>query len=99
MHLRQIADRIALSPDDVRSLDARDFRHAATTDAAGKSNEIEGIAYTLGHKDCEPLRATSTPTADPLVGSSRHVLRWEFGMGCPISDRTSLPTIRVLPER
>jgi len=73
----QIADRIGLTPDDVRSLDARDFRHAATTDAAGKSNEIEGIAYTLGHKD---LRTTSR-YLDADRKSARRVLEARFGMG------------------
>ena len=73
----KIADEIGLTPDDVRSLDARDFRHAATTDAAGKSNEIEGIAYTLGHKD---LRTTSR-YLDADRKSARRVLEARFGMG------------------
>jgi hypothetical protein len=46
--LRGAGRAIGLHPDDVASLDLRDFRHAASTDGADKSGDLTGLSYTAG---------------------------------------------------
>jgi hypothetical protein len=46
--LRAAGQTIGLHPDDVATLDLRDFRHAAATDAADKSGDLTGLSYTAG---------------------------------------------------
>ncbi len=49
--LRTAAKDLRLDPDDLNSLDMRDFRHAATNDRARKSGHLSGLAYIGGHND------------------------------------------------
>jgi len=49
--LRTAAKDLGLDPDDLNSLDMRDFRHAATNDRTRKSGHLSGLAYIGGHND------------------------------------------------
>lgn len=61
---RGIAKNIGLTAHQCRSLDARDFRHAATSDAAQKTRQLAGVSYLAGHRDQRTTSRYIHPTQD-----------------------------------
>jgi integrase len=58
-------------------LDLRDFRHAATTDAARASGHLLGTSYIAGHVQ----QGTTSRYVHPRIDDARKVLNARFGEG------------------
>jgi len=83
--LRTAAKSLGLDPDDLKSLDMRDFRHAATDDGARKSGHLSGLAYMAGHTD----EHTTSRYIHPQIDDAREVLNNRFpSNGTPSGTRT-----------
>jgi hypothetical protein len=83
--LRTAAKSLGLDPDDLKSLDMRDFRHAATDDGARKSGHLSGLAYMAGHTD----KHTTSRYIHPQIDDAREVLNKRFpSNGTPSGTRT-----------
>ena len=83
--LRTAAKALGLDPDDLNSLDMRDFRHAATDDGARKSGHLSGLAYMAGHTD----KHTTSRYIHPQIDDAREVLNKRFpSNGTPSGTRT-----------
>jgi integrase len=61
---RTVAAEIGLTDRQCGSLDARDFRHAATSDAAQKTRQLAGVSYLAGHRDQRTTSRYIHPTQD-----------------------------------
>jgi integrase len=72
--LRKAAAAIGLPPADVKSLDMRDFRHAALTDGARKSGHLTGLSHMAGHTD----QRTTSRYIHPTTEDQREVLNKRF---------------------
>jgi len=72
--LRTAAKTLGLDPDDLKSLDMRDLRHAATDDGARKSGHLSGLAYMAGHTD----KHTTSRYIHPQIDDAREVLNKRF---------------------
>ena len=84
--LRTAAKTLGLDPDDLKSLDMRDFRHAATDDGARKSGHLSGLAYMAGHTD----KHTTSRYIHPQIDDAREVLNKRFpSIGTPNGTRTN----------
>lgn len=58
------ATEIGLTDRQCNSLNARDFRHAATSDAAQKTRQLAGVSYLAGHRDQRTTSRYIHPTQD-----------------------------------
>jgi hypothetical protein len=87
--LRKAADAIGLPPEDVKSLDMRDFRHAALSDGARKSGHLTGLSHMAGHKD----QRTINRYIHPQTEDQKEVLNKRFP-----SNGTPNGTPSVEPE-
>jgi integrase len=83
--LRTAAKALGLAPDDLKSLDMRDFRHAAIDHGARKSGHLSGLAYMAGHTN----KHTTSRYIHPQIDDAREVPNKRFpSNGPPSGTRT-----------
>jgi len=81
---RKVADQVGLSERACKYIDARDFRHAAATDGADKSQQVSGITYMLGHKSA----ATTARYIDPGKRAADRLFEDRFPVTESVTEAT-----------